>query len=510
MPHQEGQQNTRRFSLIEPRPDTMNGLSKSRILNHRQCPRRLWLQVNRPELAKTDAGMQARFDVGNQVGELARTFYPEGVLIDEPTLSKALEQTQSVLLGTPRPIFEATFQTDGVLVRADLLLPDVGGYRMVEVKSSTEVKPYHLDDAAIQAWVARQTGVSLTRVEVACIDKTFVYKGDGSYSGLLKHVDVTDTTRSYEQHIPGWVQAAKQTLTGGEPSIDVGEQCHSPYGCPFLNACSPQALNVPDSYPVDILPWAGKLMTELRAEGYEDVRDIPPGRLKSATHERIRRACISGRAEISPGILAEIRHLSYPRYYIDFETIGLAVPIWTNARPYQPIPFQWSCHEEKRGGAIEHKEFLATGTDDPRRAFAESLIAALGVSGPIFVYNAGTESSHMRHLALRFPDLAPALNAAIKRIFDLLPVAREHYYHPAMMGSWSIKDVLPTIAPELTYDNLEVSSGTHAMQVYAEQLNPSLSPEQRGILREALLRYCERDTLALVKLVHSFKKMVLI
>lgn len=485
----------------------MIGLSKSKILNHRQCPKRLWLETNHPKLAEVDAGMQARFDVGNQVGELARTFYPGGILIDEPSLTKALEKTKYVLSGSPRPIFEATFQADGVLVRADLLLPDAGGYRMVEVKSSTEVKPYHLDDAAIQAWVTRKAGVTLTRIKVAHIDKSFAYRGDGHYDGLLKHVDVTDTARSFEQHIPGWVEAARQTLGGGEPSIDVGDQCGAPYLCPFLTACSPESDPASTvQYPVDILPWAEKLMIELRVEGYKDVRDIPPNRLKNATHERIRRVCASGKPELSPGILDEFRHLGYPRSYIDFETANLAVPIWAHARPYEPVPFQWSCHVEKKRGLIEHHEFLASGTDDPRRAFAESLVAVMGQTGPIFVYSAGTERSHIRLLALRFPDLAPALNAAIERLVDLLPIARAHYYHPAMMGSWSIKNVLPTIAPELAYDGLEVGNGAQAMQVFAELLDPALTSERRTRLSHALLNYCERDTLAMLKLVHFFEK----
>lgn len=492
---------------MESKPNTMIGLSKSRLQYHRQCPRRLWLHANRPELAEVDAGMQARSDVGNQVGELARTFYPDGVLIDAPSGAQQLAETARVLSGPPRPVFEATFEADGVMVRADLLLPYAGGYCLVEVKSSTEVKPYHLDDASIQAWVARQAGVPVVRVEVACIDKSFTYKGDGNYEGLLKHVDVTTTTRSFEQHIPEWVATARQTLAHGEPPVDAGDQCLAPYACPFLHACSPKS--APSSepyYPVEILPWSDKLAVDLLVDGYDDVREIPAGRLKSLLHERIRRVCISGRAELSPGVLAELRHLGYPRYYLDFGTAHLAVPIWANARPYQPVPFQWSCHVEKKRGAIDHQEFLASGIDDPRRAFAESLVAVLGQTGPIFVYNAGTERSHMQHLALRYPDLAPALKAAIGRIVDLLTITREHYYHPDMMGSFSIKDVLPTIAPELAYGDLKVGDGTQAMQVFTELLNPALSLEQRDSLRGALLSYCERDTLAMVELVHFFGK----
>lgn len=485
----------------------MSGLSKSRIQYHRQCPRRLWLQAYRPQLAEIDPAMQRQFDIGNRVGEIARSFHPDGVLIDATERSQQLADTAAALAGSPRPVFEATFEADGVLVRADLLLPDAGGYRLVEVKSATTVKPHYLDDAAIQAWVMRKAGIPVTRVEVAVIDTSFTYRGDGNYAGLLKHVDVTVATRGFESQIPGWVSAARDTLASKEPVIDTGEQCETPNLCPFFHSCAPKRL--PGSkayYPVEILPWADELAIDLRLEGYDDMREVPDFRLKNPLHQRIQRVCTSGRYELAPEAQEQIQHLAYPRYYIDFETANPAVPVWANTRPYQQIPFQWSCHIETRNGTIEHKAFLAPGTDDPRRAFATSLVDVLGQTGPILVYDAGTERSHIRHLALCFPDLASALNAAADRIVDLLPISRAHYYHPDMHGSWKIKDVLPTIAPELAYGDLEVRNGVQAMQVFAELMNPSLPDARRGSLRDSLLRYCERDTLALVKVAHFFGK----
>ena len=488
----------------------MSGLSKSRIQYHRQCPRRLWLQVYRPKLAEIDPAMQRHFDIGNQVGEIARTFYLDGVLIDATERAQQLADTARVVAGPPCPVFEATFEADGVLVRADLLLPDAVGYRLVEVKSATKVKPHYLDDATIQAWVMRKAGIPVTRVEVAVIDTSFTYRGDGDYTGLLKRVDVTVATRSFESQIPGWVSAARDTLASKEPLIDVGDQCEKPHRCPFFASCAPKhtaGCNI--EYPVEILPHADELAIDLRLEGYDDMREVPLHRLKNPIHQRIQRVCASGRHELSPEAQEEIRPQPYPRHYLDFETINPAVPVWPSTRPYQQIPFQWSCHMETKNGVIEHKAFLASGAGDPRRSFAESLVEALDTTGTIFVYNAGTERSHMRHLALCFPDLAPALNAAIARIVDLLPIARQNYYHSAMLGSWSIKDVLPTIAPELAYDNLEVGDGTQAMQVYAELMDPGLLDARRTCLSESLLHYCERDTLALVKVAHFFENGVI-
>lgn len=168
----------------------MAGLSKSRILLNQQCPKRLWLKVNRPDLEEESDGMKARFAAGDQVGDIARRLHPDGLLIDAGDLKGALAQTRAALDEAPRPLFEATFEHQGLLVQADLLLPEGGAWRMVEVKSSTTVKDYHLTDASVQAWVLEQAGMPLSRVEVAHVDNTFVYPGNGDYRGLLAHADI--------------------------------------------------------------------------------------------------------------------------------------------------------------------------------------------------------------------------------------------------------------------------------------------------------------------------------
>jgi hypothetical protein len=162
---------------------------------------------------------------------------------------------------------------------------------------------------------------------------------------------------------------------------------------------------------------------------------------------------------------------------------------------------QWSCHRQDADGTLaELPPFLDTRGDDPRRPFAESLVAAIGDGGTIIVYNASFERSVLLQLADAFPDLAPALRGMAGRLFDLLPFAREHYYHPAMMGSWSIKRVLPTIAPDLDYANLAaVQSGDMVEPVYFEMIDANTPPARRHALADALLTYCARDTLAMVR-----------
>ncbi len=481
-----------------------HGLSKARILLHRQCPKRLWLKVHHPELEEIDDSNQARFATGTYVGEVAQQLYPDGVLIDGDDLGQAVIDTQAVLAGEQRPIFEATFQTDGVLIRADLLLPNQNGFRMVEVKQSSSVKDYHLTDAAIQNWVAEQAKLPLTSVEIAHIDNSFVYPGGSDYQGLFHYADISEQIAGMKAEVPNWIAAARETLYGKEPLIAPGIQCDTPFECSFFGYCSP-SIQAEDGYPPEILPYGGALAATLRAEGYIDLRDVPEERLKKPNHQRVWRVTKSGQPELHPEAGKIIAALPYPRYYIDFETINPAVPVWAGTRPYMQVPFQWSCHTEAAKGVMEHCAFLADGQSDPRRPFAESLIDAVGTNGPIFVYNAPFERTRMQELAEYLPDLATALEAAIDRIVDLYPIAREYYYHSDMRGSWSIKAVLPTIAPDLAYDTLEVANGGMAQEAFTEIMQPETSPERRQQLHNSLLSYCERDTLAMVRIAHYFE-----
>ncbi len=479
-------------------------LSKSKILLHRQCPKRLWLQAHKPELAEVDPSAEARFRDGNKVGDVARQLYPDGDFIDTLSRKEALERTAAALQAGNKPIFEAAFLHDGVLVRADLLIPEDNGYRLVEVKSSTSVKDYHLEDITVQTWVMQQAGLKPSHCMVAHIDNSFVYPGDSNYQGLLKEEVVDTEIRELIGDVPVWVKAAQQTLNSAiEPAIQPGDQCNDPFTCDFINYCSPPETDV--EYPVEILPHGKKMAEQLRAEGYSDLREVPVEKLSNSKHLRVHRVSSTGVAELDTEATEAVRNLDYPRYYLDFETIAFAVPIWAGTSPYKQLPFQWSCHIEQADGSMTHEEFLDITGNDPRRAFAETLIKAIGTEGPIIVYNAPFEGSRMKELADAFPDLAMELLAAVDRLFDLLPLARNHYYHPAMKGSWSIKAVLPTIAPELDYSNLAVAHGGMAQDAYLDLICDEMPDAEKNELRKALLAYCEQDTLAMVRIVERWR-----
>lgn len=471
------------------------GLSKSKLLSGLQCFKRLWLEIHRPELTEFSSATEQSFAVGHRVGDVARQLVAGGVLIGSDTnLKEALAETRAQIEAGTKVLFEPTFEYDGVLIRADILTLADGRVRINEVKASTKVKDYFLSDAAIQTWVVENSGLKVESIAIQHIDNAFVYPGGGKYEGLFAEVAVDREIVALVEQVPKWVAAARETLAGGEPKIEMGKQCKDPYGCPFIEHCGSQ---VPKTeFPLTLLPNVGRTLPGLLAEGYRDLKDIPEGRLRSEVQERVRRAHVSGKAHFDPAVRKFMEDMPYPRAFLDFETINFAVPIWRGTRPYQQVPFQWSLHVESLGASTRHDEFLDLTGDLPAEPLLRALLDALPDHGPIFAYNSGFESRCLGELAELGPaDRKSQVERVQARLVDLLPLTRNHYYHPDMEGSWSLKAVIPTVPGGSDYSDLgEVQEGGAAQLAYAEAIAPETSPRRKVELRDALLKYCERDT----------------
>ena len=491
----------------------MRNLSKSKIIAFRQCPKRLWLELHKPEL-RDDSASEVAFRIGYQVGNIARTIYdPEGtgVTIDIEALGhgEALARSAVLLAQGHSPVFEAGMRIEGALAYADVMLPDLSDgtlrWRMIEVKSSTGMAAYHQDDIAVQTYIAVCSGVCLSSVSLAHIDNTFVYQGDGDYRGLLREVDLTAEARSRSDEVKQWIADAQLVaVLAEEPDAETGSHCTKPFTCGFCGYCN-RDKTCPD-FPLKSLPNLHyRKREQFEADRYEDLRDVPD-ELLNPLQRRVKQCSTTGGIFFDAGgAAADLSTFGFPAYFLDFETVSFAVPIWKGTRPYQQIPFQFSLHRLDDAGSLVHEAFLNLTGADPSESLAQALINQCGDEGPVFAYNASFEATRIRELAGRFPEFAPSLNAIIARIADLLPIARNRYYHPSQQGSWSIKAVLPALCPELSYSQLDgIHCGDMAVEAFKEAINPETTLERHQELEKQLLAYCQLDTFAMVRMWQLF------
>lgn len=483
-------------------------LSKSRIQSGRQCHKRLWLELHQPRAAQWTTSAQTRLDEGTRFGDLARDLLGGGVLVaaDHLHVDEALAETTALLAQSHTLVpmlFEPAFAHEGVRVRVDGFQREGDHDTLIEVKSTTSVKSEHVWDCAIQTWVARGAGRNVTRVLHGHADTRFVYQEEGDYLGLLKLVDITADVDALIPHIPHIVSELKQVAVAPMPAIGTGDRCFQPYECPFLAHCRAAEPPGPE-FPVSLLPRAGALADRLAAEGHLDLRNVPEVEMLNPVHQRVAAVTRTGATFVSDQLAPLLDGIAFPRSYLDFETISFVVPRWLGTRPFQQLPFQFSLHSEAPDRSIRHDAFLDLSGQSPLKGFVESLLSVIPSQGAVIVWNRGFEGARLRELAQLFPQHADGLLAIVDRMVDLLPIYRKHYYHRDMRGSWSIKAVLPTIAPDLAYGDLGVADGGEAQKAYLRASSPLTAPEEREQLRSQLLAYCERDTLAMVRLTNTF------
>lgn len=483
-------------------------LSKSKFISGLQCDKRLWLSVHEkdaPEL-QVDPGLQAIFDHGTHVGELARQHIPGGVLIDLPhyEVRERVAATERALESGAKVIYEASFLADDVFVAVDILHRRGRRWTVTEVKSTCKVKPEHIPDAAVQTHVARRAGLDVSRTEVMHLNRNCRFP---DLDDLFVRADVTERVEDEMVYVPREARRQLRVLRGPEPDVDPGDHCSAPYDCPFIARCWPEN---PEHHVSTLYRIGGKQLDRLLEDGIETIHDIPEDLELSPIPDRQRRAVQSGRVIVERGLKRALAELEHPIAYLDFETIGLPIPIWDGCRPYDSVPVQFSCDVEGASGTPRHHEWLAEGVDDPRPAMAEALVRALRGAKTILAYNAGFEIGCIEGLRAAVPKLDKELGRAQHRVRDLLPIVREHVYHPDFGGGFGLKRVMPALVPELSYEELAIQDGGSAT-VELERLllrGSETSDAERAALRSALLDYCRMDTLAMVKIVERLRALV--
>jgi hypothetical protein len=476
-------------------------LSKSRFTAGLQCQRQLWWKVHEPRAAelRPDAARQAVFDMGNRVGERARQEFPNAVLIDfdyrRPLAS--VKPTRQAIDAGASAVLEASFFEDDIFVAVDALSKEGDGWVITEVKATSRVKPQHIPDAAVQAHVVEKAGLPVVRVELMHLNREHRHPNQGP---LFIRSDISASVAAFRGDISGKARAQLQMLTGELPQVEPGPHCNSPYPCPFLDRCvAPSPL-----HPIEELNGirASKL-DELREAGIETIDEIPSDFPLEPLWARHRAAVLQRQLIVDPGLGEVLAGFRYPIAMLDFETVGAALPVWNGCSPFGAVPAQFSVHTIHEDGGVSHSAYLANGPGDPRPAVAEALVQALDGAETVLAWHASVEKRCLSHLANACPEHAPALLAARDKTDDLLVVFKTHLYHPDFRGSFSIKNVVPALLPEMAYDDLDLSDGQVASALLEQLLcRPAeLSEQQSTALRTKLTAYCKHDTAVMVELL---------
>lgn len=487
-------------------------LSKSQYIRGLQCHKSLWLYKNRPELRDIpDYAQESLFNTGHSVGELAKDLFLNGVEIkfDPNNFNGMIAKTKELIANGTEVIYEATFSEDGIFAMADILVINGESWDMYEVKASTKVKDYHIDDASIQ-WYALSKAINLNRAYIVHIDNTYVRAGELEIEKLFAIEDITELVQDKQYVIEQNLNDMEQALKDDVPNIDIGGHCGDPFGCDFKEYCW-KHIPTPSIFNLYWMNWSKKF--EMYYKGMMTYADIPDDFRLNDTQRLQVETAKTKEPYIDKKIIKDfLGTIEYPINFFDFETFQNAIPRFDNQRPYMQIPFQYSLHILHEDGTMEHKEFLGDENSDPRGVLIEQMLNDITSTGSIVAYNQSFEMSRIKELAEFDESRKDELLAFNERFVDLIvPFRGRGYYHPDFNGSFSIKSVLPAMFPnddELDYKKLgSIQNGGDAMDTFAN-LHLLKDKSKLEAIRKDFLAYCRLDTLAMVRIWEKLHSIV--
>ena len=485
-------------------------LSKSKFIKGQQCHKALWLNINGIDPTnRPDESSKERLSAGNEVGEEAKKLFPGGIEIPFIKGSSGFKDmcdlTMDAIISGSQTIYEASFMKEGVFIRVDIMHLSPEGWNIYEVKSSSNLRSYHKEDASLQWYVLDKViELELNDIYVITLNNKYSKKGDIDIKELFSLHHLSSFVLSNQANIKDGLDKIQHVTNSNiEPKIDIGSHCNKPHECEYLDRCWPRsAKDLNSVFRLYRMNTDKKL--SLYNQGMDTFEKLDTSiKLSSLQLNQIKAYEISEPIINKTKINSFIEAVDYPISYFDFETFTDAVPIYDGQKAHMQIPFQYSLHIQdsidSKHKELIHYEFIADINEDPRRAIAESLLKNLPKSGTIMAYNQSFEMSRIKDLADHCPDIASDLLKLNDRFIDLIiPFRGGGYYHHDFGGGFSIKKVLPVLCPEdqkLDYKNLEISNGGMASAAYKEMRNQT--KEEVSLKRKKLFDYCWLDTYAM-------------
>lgn len=487
--------------------DSNNGmlLSKSLYLKGLRCYKSLYLNKYHPELRDDPhRALRTRKRNNEKVSHFARQLFPGGVKIPagEKTYSDAPGRTVEEIRNGATTLYDSAFMHEGIIVSVDILHWGRKGWEIFEVKDAARVKDLYIEDVAIQYFVLRGSLLPVAKARVIYINRDYVRNGRINARDLFTIRDITEEVQKRQAFVASETERQKRILEGPLPDGDIGRHCESLEDCGFKRYCW---RHIPED-SVFSLRGKGVDKLALYRRGIVHLKDVPIGEMPR--NQKLQAIATLKRKNFinREGVKDFLESIWYPVCFLDFETFMDPIPPFPGTLPYQQIPFQFSLHyREDEKADIDHHQFLAQPSTDPRKTVALKLLDEIPDQACVLVYGRSFEKEILRNMESWFPRLGEKIKTVIGNIVDLaVPFRRRDVYFWEMRGSTSIKAVLKALEPDLGYEGMEISDGCAAMEAYYAMC---LSEDRREIegLRSALLAYCRLDTLAMVKILDKLR-----
>jgi len=483
-------------------------ISKSEYMMFLRHPALLWLKKhNKKILPKPDANLQAIFDTGNLFEDYAEDLFPEAIELGFDGYEQYLdlpERTEKALSAGAETIFQGRFEANNITCIVDVLKRVEGDtFDLYEIKSNSSVKKEHFPDLAFQTLVIEGTGLNIRNIYVTHVNSEYRRFGEIDIKELTKTEDVTNDVRA----------VIEETKLGIEKAFAVIESGTMPDISPRHVGLGSLAdwMEIYEILEGEVSPFSiynlsnvnKKRIGELEDMGVKMIEDIPDD--YDVPNSQVAQVAVtkSGERHIDKEKIKEfLGSLEYPLYFLDYETTSSVIPPFDGTRPYQQIPFQYSLHIlESPDGELIHKEYLHTSNSNPVESLLKQLNEDIGAEGSVLVWFEGFEKPRNMEMGKMFPEYSKFLDNVNNRVVDLMiPFSRKWFVDKNFYGSASIKDVLPVLAPSLSYKNLNVQEGSTAARLWKETFIENEDTGDKDKITNDLLKYCERDTLAMVEI----------
>lgn len=485
----------------------MKNITKKIFLNAIVCPTLGWLLRSGQSVEELTGqgptlGEQFRIEQGAEVHKRARQLYPDGVLIDPGDLRGAISETESLMANSDISIiYESAFNVDDYIAKADIIRRLTDGWHLLEVKSSANDKDEFIDDMAYTTMVIKRRGFEVRSISLVLILKDYrLGMDDRELFVEINHTE--DVLERVVQFEPFWDVVNQLTTASIQPDPSLKKECKE---CPIFDQCLGSGI---ENHIFDIPRLHQTKFDRLKELGIVRIEDIPGDFPLTDNQAKVRDCVVAGQPYISSQLKNDLDAITWPAFYLDFETVMTAIPLYIDIAPYTQLPTQYSIHQyANMRDLIEHREYLADPSRDCRKEFAENLIRDLGSNGSIVVYS-NFEKNIIDKLGQLYPDLTEELNSLMERIVDLEAIIKRNFYHPDFHGNTSIKCTLPALVPGMSYEGLEIADGDSASATFAFMAWGRYTDEEIERVKKNLFEYCGQDTLAMVKLHQKLYEFV--